>query len=92
MSGKICFVYPSQCVWEGPQQLREKAVLQPMYDQEPVVARLIRTILKIEDTSIEMVLEDIKHDPSESHLDQSVRYIARQLHLHRDQKILELVR
>ncbi|EPE29852.1 hypothetical protein GLAREA_01012 [Glarea lozoyensis ATCC 20868] len=92
MSGKMCFASPSQCVWRGPQQLRNKAILQPMYDQEPSVSRLINTVLKIEDTSIEMVLEDLKHDPSEFHVDQSVRYITRQLHSRNDRKTLELVR
>ena len=69
------------------------ASLESLYDGDPSVTSLIRTTLQVEDASIEVVLHDLVSDyPSDSHLKESLQYIALKLHSQQNHGSLHLVR
>jgi hypothetical protein len=69
------------------------ASLESLYGGDPSVTSLIRTTLQVEDASIEVVVHDLTSDyPSDSHLKESLQYIALKLHSLQDHDALHHVR
>jgi len=69
------------------------ASLESLYGGDPSMTSLIRTTLQVEDASIEVVVHDLASDyPSDSHLKESLQYIALKLHSQQDHGPLHHVR
>ncbi|KAE8443772.1 hypothetical protein EG329_001366 [Mollisiaceae sp. DMI_Dod_QoI] len=93
LSGKSAFTFPRLCVWKAPKGFRKMASLESLYGGDPSVTSLIRTTLQVEDASVEVVVDDLASgDPSDSHLKESLQYIALKLHSQQDHGTLQHVR
>jgi hypothetical protein len=80
LDNELFFTFPSLCVWKAPEGFRKKACLKLLYGEDPSVTNLIRSTLQVEDAPVTAVVDDLTHCyPSDSYLNESLRYVAVEL-------------